>query len=178
MQEKNVASMNATNVSNESSQKKLQSITLVPLSTLAEASLPMENISSECSQTQPDGKSCAKTVTTLKQEGKMNEGKKFDAGKPPMELLSHRALLEAAKVMGEGKNKYGAQNWRAGLAWSRVIGAAYRHLGAFNDGQDLDPETGLSHVAHLLCCAMFLLEYISTHPEMDDRYKHGKLESE
>jgi len=79
-----------------------------------------------------------------------------------------------AKVMGKGKDKYGAQNWRAGLQWSRIIGAAFRHLSAFNNGEDLDQETGLSHIAHLGCCAMFLLEYIKTHPELDDRYKRGE----
>ncbi len=100
-----------------------------------------------------------------------DKGVKYDDNKPAMELLSSKALIEIAKVMGKGKEKYGSDNWRNGLAWRRVIGAAYRHLSAFNDGEDLDPETGLSHIAHLGCCALFLLEYIQTHPELDDRYK-------
>jgi hypothetical protein len=99
------------------------------------------------------------------------KGIKYDSGKPPMELLSSEALTQIAKVMGKGAEKYGAQNWRNGLEWSRVIGAALRHLTSFNNGEDLDPETGLSHLAHAGCCVMFLLEYIKTHPELDDRYR-------
>jgi hypothetical protein len=51
------------------------------------------------------------------------------------------------------------------------IGAAFRHLSAFNQGENADPETGRSHVAHLACCAFMLLDYIKEHPELDDRYK-------
>lgn len=99
------------------------------------------------------------------------KGLKYDQGKPPMDLLSAKALTEIAKVMGFGATKYSANNWRNGIQWSRIIGAALRHIEAFNDGQDKDPETGLSHIAHASCCLMFLLEYEQTHPELDDRYK-------
>ena len=101
----------------------------------------------------------------------MSSGVKHDSEKPRMDLLSTKALIQVAKVMGMGAKKYGDSNWRGGLAWSRVIGAALRHLTAFNDGENIDPESGLSHIAHLSCCAMFLLEYIETHPELDDRYR-------
>ncbi len=99
------------------------------------------------------------------------EGKKFDKGKAPLELLSHQALVEISKVFGYGAEKYGKYNYKAGLSWSRIIGAAYRHLGAFNAGEDVDSETGLSHVAHLGACCIMLLDYIKDHPELDDRFK-------
>lgn len=102
-------------------------------------------------------------------------GKKYDDGKVPLDLLSSVALEEIAKVMAFGKKKYAAHNWRGGLAWSRVIGAALRHVMAFNRGEDKDPETGLSHLAHAGCCILFLLEYEKTHRELDDRYKEIKL---
>lgn len=101
----------------------------------------------------------------------MSGGIKYDEGKPPMELLPNSALVEIAKVFGEGAKKYGRYNYRAGMAWTRIIGAAYRHLGAFNSGEDLDPETKLSHLAHLGSCVLMLLSYINEHPELDDRYK-------
>ena len=102
------------------------------------------------------------------------EGKKFDTGKPPMELLSYNAMKQIAEVFGHGAVKYGRYNYRSGLSWSRVIGAAYRHLGAFNSGENTDPETGASHIAHLGCCVFMLLDYIAEHPELDDRYKGGE----
>jgi hypothetical protein len=70
-----------------------------------------------------------------------------------------------------GAKKYGDQNWRGGLAWTRVLGAAMRHLLAFLGGEDKDPETGISHLAHLGACAMMMLEYEVTHKELDNRYK-------
>lgn len=100
-------------------------------------------------------------------------GVKHDSEKPRVDLLSSIALIEIAKVMTFGAKKYAAHNWRGGIAWSRVLGAALRHLLAFLGGQDKDPETGLSHLAHLGCCVMFLLEYEVTHPELDDRYRQS-----
>lgn len=98
-------------------------------------------------------------------------GLKFDAGKPPLGLLPSKSLVEIAKVLEFGRNKYAAHNWRNGLAWSRVYDATLRHLLAWNDGQDRDPETGLSHLAHAGCCILFLLEFEASRPELDDRYK-------
>lgn len=101
----------------------------------------------------------------------LKEGTKYDAGKPKMELLSPIALTEIAKVLTFGSIKYQAHNWRKGISWSRVLGAALRHLMAFINGEDKDPESGLSHLAHASCCLMFLLEYEVRHKELDDRYK-------
>lgn len=110
----------------------------------------------------------------LKHRKHHKKGQKFDQDKPPMELLSHLALVEVAKVFGHGAKKYDKYNYRAGIAYSRILGAAHRHLGSFNSGEDLDNESGLSHIAHLAACAIMLLDYIRECPEMDDRYKTKK----
>jgi hypothetical protein len=96
---------------------------------------------------------------------------KFDDGKPGMNLLSREALEQIALVMDFGKQKYDAHNWRKGFQWSRPLSAAIRHIMAFNDGEDKDPESGLSHLAHAACCIMFLLEFEKTHKDLDDRWK-------
>ena len=96
---------------------------------------------------------------------------KFDGDKLPVNLLSSEALNQTAAVLKFGADKYHAHNWRDGFAWSRPLAAAMRHIMAFNDGEDKDPESGLSHLAHAACCIMFLLEFEKTHPELDDRYK-------
>ena len=98
-------------------------------------------------------------------------GSKHDQDKVQLELLSPIALTEIGKVLTFGAKKYASHNWRKGLSWSRVLGAALRHLLAFIGGEDKDPESGLSHLAHLGCCVMFLLEYEVTKKELDDRYK-------
>lgn len=96
---------------------------------------------------------------------------KFDQDKLPLHLLSTEALNQTAAVLKFGAQKYAEHNWRKGFTWSRPLAAAMRHLTAFNDGEDKDPESGLSHLAHAACCIMFLLEFERTHPELDDRYK-------
>lgn len=103
-------------------------------------------------------------------------GTKYDGGKLPLNLLSTTALYETAKVLAHGAKKYGVNNWRQGIEWSRVIAAALRHLTAFNNGDNFDTESGLSHLSHAACCIMFLQEYVQTHPQLDDRYK-GNNES-
>ena len=99
------------------------------------------------------------------------QGKKFDGGKPPISLISELAIVQEAEVLAFGAEKYGRHNWRQGIEWSRIIDAVQRHILAFNSGEDADPETSLSHIAHARAGLGFLLEYIETHPELDDRYK-------
>jgi hypothetical protein len=96
---------------------------------------------------------------------------KFDQDKLPLHLLSTEAMNQTAAVLAFGADKYAEHNWRKGFAWSRPLSAAMRHITAFNAGEDKDPESGLSHLAHAACCIMFLLEFEKTQKELDDRYK-------
>lgn len=102
----------------------------------------------------------------------MNEGGiKHDQEKVRLELISPIAINELGKVLTFGAKKYASHNWRAGLARSRLLGAALRHILAYLGGEDKDPETGLSHIGHAFCCLMFILELEVTRPDLDDRYK-------
>lgn len=101
----------------------------------------------------------------------MSGGTKYDDGKPDLSLLSSVWLLGVGAVLSFGKKKYSAHNWRNGLQQSRLIAAAMRHIVAFNDGEDLDPETGLPHLHHASCCLMFASEMWAKRPDMDDRFK-------
>ena len=104
---------------------------------------------------------------------KLTEGVKNDAGKPPISLINRRALEEEARVMAYGAEKYAVHNWRKGIASSRLLDAALRHILAYVDGENVDPETGLSHLAHARCCLAFQIELEVTHPKLDDRH-HAK----
>ena len=96
---------------------------------------------------------------------------KFDADKVRVELLSVDAMNEIAKVMTFGAKKYADHNWRNGFNWSRLYGAALRHLFAHLNGEDKDPESGLSHLAHAGCCIQFLIEHEVRGLGKDDRFK-------
>lgn len=120
-------------------------------------------------------------LTTNENDNK--PGFKYDEGKPKMGLLDPHAMREIAKVMTYGAGKYSTLNWRRGMDWSRCYDALQRHLNAFWAGEDDDPETGLSHLAHAGCCIMFLLWYTENRRENDDRFstilfKEGRAEAE
>jgi hypothetical protein len=75
--------------------------------------------------------------------------------------LDPRSLLEVAEVAGYGTSKYARFNFVRGYAWSLSLDAVFRHLLAFANGEDRDPETGYLHVAHaawhcLALCTFFL----------------------
>jgi hypothetical protein len=84
------------------------------------------------------------------------QGQKDDGGKLPMDLLAYDALKGTAQVLAFGAEKYAPRNWEKGIEYSRVFAALQRHMTAWWMGEDLDPETGLSHLHHAGCCIMFL----------------------
>lgn len=97
--------------------------------------------------------------------------KKSDGEKVRLDLLSTPAIVGIGQVLTFGAQKYADHNWRSGMKWSRLIAAAMRHLFAFAHGEDVDPESGLSHVDHALCCLMFLSEYQKSAMGTDDRWR-------
>lgn len=105
----------------------------------------------------------------------MSEGLKYDEDKLPMHLLDRTALEAMASVLGHGRDKYGAENWREGIQYTRLIGAALRHLHALNDCEDFDKESGLPHAAHAMTSLMFLLWMMRCRQDMDDRWRGAVL---
>ena len=102
-------------------------------------------------------------------------GKKYDQGKPPIDLVPVEPVRQIAQILGHGAEKYGAHNWRGGLAASRLYAALQRHLMAWLEGEDMDPVaqggSGLPHLAHAACELFFLIQTLKDRPDLDDRYK-------
>jgi len=87
-----------------------------------------------------------------------SEGIKFDEGKLQWKLMPWEALEEVVKVLEFGAKKYAPDNWKKlDHLRDRAEQAAMRHLIAYMKKEDKDPETGLSHMAHLMCNALFLI---------------------
>ena len=103
-------------------------------------------------------------------------GTKYDNQKPKLALLPAISVVEVGKVFTFGANKYGENNWRGGFKWTRLISACLRHVFAFLRGEDLDEESGLSHIAHAAACLLMLLELYYTRKDLDDRHKYEKEE--
>lgn len=99
------------------------------------------------------------------------EAKKNDMDKPDLTLIPRVALWEEAKAMMYGAKLYGRHNYRlgGGLDWHRLSAAALRHLTSWNDGEDTDPESGLSHLAHARANLGMLMQLIDDHLGQDCR---------
>lgn len=97
------------------------------------------------------------------------EGVKFDQDKPRPELIAPEFIESLSLVLTYGAKKYADRNWEKGMNWSRPFGALMRHMWAWWRGEDKDPETGFSHLAHAACCLMFLITYETRKPTFDDR---------
>lgn len=90
-----------------------------------------------------------------------NEGQKFDGDKDEPSLLMNGAALAVAgviKVLSFGFKKYGQRGgWKkVPEAPRRYKDALYRHLQKIEEGELIDPESGLPHIDHVACNAMFL----------------------
>ena len=99
---------------------------------------------------------------------------KHDSGKADWSLMPWEAVEEINKVLEFGAKKYAAHNWQQGegFRYTRVLNSLLRHVFAYMRGEDLDPESGLSHMAHAGCNVLFILYYIKNKSRYknDDRY--------
>lgn len=103
--------------------------------------------------------------------GDVEKGLRFNNGKNRVDLVPPGPIMEIAKVFTKGSEKYADRNWEKGMSWMTVMASLERHMLKFKAGEDFDDETGLPHMAHIATNAIFLLEYMNTHPEHDDRPK-------
>ena len=88
----------------------------------------------------------------------MTEGVKYDASKPRWSLIPQGTLEEVIKVLEYGANKYAPDNWKKVPEMEvRYYDAAMRHIDAYWQGEYLDEESGQPHLAHAVCCLMFLM---------------------
>ena len=86
------------------------------------------------------------------------QGVKYDDGKARWELIPFRAMRDVVDVLTYGSRKYADDNWKiVPDARKRYISAAFRHLTDWAGGEKKDSETGKSHLAHAICCLLFLL---------------------
>lgn len=105
-------------------------------------------------------------------------GIRDNQGKLRWSLVSWKALVPMVRVLMFGEDKYSAHNWKKGLNYTEVCESLYRHLNAFIEGEDDDPESKISHVGHILCNAMFLSYMFLFRKDLDDRFNDKNLKNE
>ena len=86
------------------------------------------------------------------------QGVKYDSDKLEYSLLPKGVLNSVIKVLGFGSKKYSKDNWmKVDNHKERYYNAAQRHINQWWEGEKYDSETGENHLAHAMCCLMFLL---------------------
>lgn len=83
------------------------------------------------------------------------KGDRFNEGKPKWSLVHYESLVPMIRVLEFGAKKYTPENWKKGLDLKEVLESMQRHLAALMDGEEFDSESGISHMGHIQCNAMF-----------------------
>ena len=86
------------------------------------------------------------------------QGRKDDSAKIRYSLLPVGTVNQVVQVLEFGSIKYSEGNWqKVPNARTRYYDAALRHIDLWWQGEKTDSETGLPHLAHAICCLMFLM---------------------
>jgi dATP/dGTP diphosphohydrolase len=95
----------------------------------------------------------------------------FGVRKVGLSCVSTPVLWELAAAMAEGAAKYGRHNYRAvGVRASVYYDAAMtRHLGAWWEGQDDDPDSGINHITKAIASLVVLRDSMIRGNWVDDR---------
>jgi hypothetical protein len=98
--------------------------------------------------------------TTSSDAPPASKGLKLDTDKPQWDLLPWGPVSQVVDVLTYGAKKYQPYNWLVvKQPRDRYFAAAMRHVTAWFLGEKIDPESGLPHLAHTVCCILFLLHF-------------------
>ena len=86
---------------------------------------------------------------------------RFNAGKPPLSYMLEAdvAMEGMCQVFEFGAKKYARNNWKKGLDVNEIMDSMLRHLISYKNGEVLDADSGLPHVDHVTCNAVFLATF-------------------
>lgn len=85
--------------------------------------------------------------------------------KPPLSAVPMPVIFEIGTAMLEGACKYARHNYRAvGIRASVYFDALMRHMCAWWEGEDDDPDSGISHVTKALACLVVLRDAMIQRP--------------
>ena len=101
----------------------------------------------------------------------MSKADRYNEGKAKLSyILLGRAAVEGESFIWEGGAvKYEKGNWLKCAPYTEVSDSLLRHLCAFLNGEDVDPESKRPHVDHIQCNAKMLAQSFHTRKDLDDR---------
>lgn len=89
-------------------------------------------------------------------------GLRFNEGKLRWSLVEYKSLEPLIKVLMFGAQKYDDHNWKKGMPPVIILECMQRHLAALMSGETHDKESGLPHIGHIMCNAMFYSYFTET----------------
>lgn len=105
-----------------------------------------------------------------------NPKKWFGMMKPSTHYIPPVAIMHLGMAMQDGATKYGKFNWRKDpVSASTYIDAAWRHWGAWADGEQEDPVSKCHHLAHAMACCAIILDAEASNALVDDRGHPGEF---
>lgn len=101
-------------------------------------------------------------------------GTKHDGDKPAISYIPKAALWEEGKAFAYGAQKYSQHNFKHGIAITRTLSAAMRHIIQFLDGENIDKESGCHHLGSARANIAMALDTLARYGDkFDDRFKGG-----
>lgn len=105
-----------------------------------------------------------------------NPKKALGDKKIPLDLIPPRVMKEVALAMKEGADKYGRYNYRTvNVLYSTYYASTMRHLSDWFEGEDIDPDSGLSHVTKAIAGLLVLRDAMEGGNITDDRPTNTRL---
>jgi hypothetical protein len=96
------------------------------------------------------------------------------SGKLPLHLWPTTATALGSIAMLNGMLKYGRSNFRAvGVRASIYYDAAMRHMNAWFEGEQYDPDDGVPHLGAALACIAIIVDAEAAGKLNDDRMTEG-----
>jgi len=96
------------------------------------------------------------------------------SNKIPIHLWPNTATAMGCIAMLNGALKYGRSNWRVlGIKASIYYDAAKRHLDAWFEGEEFDPDDGVPHLSAALACVAIIVDARAAGKLNDDRMVGG-----
>ena len=83
---------------------------------------------------------------------------KQDTLKTRWDLVPWEAMYFVAEALTQGAREHDDYGWKTlPFGRRRYFSAAMRHMLAWKAGRELDAQSGMPHLAHAICCLLFLL---------------------
>lgn len=104
----------------------------------------------------------------LLERDKATQALRYNQGKVEWSLVDYKSLEPMVRVLEYGCKKYARNNWRKGMPATQIIESMLRHTYKLLEGELVDPESGVEHVGHIQCNALFLSYVLREKPEFND----------